>query len=47
MQGEPGFLLAHQVMGRALRTPGASVHWYDKPGWLYTLSSLFHTGHEN
>lgn len=30
-EGEPGFLLAQQLMGRALSTPGASVHWYDKP----------------
>ncbi|XP_027164076.1 phosphoribosylaminoimidazole carboxylase, chloroplastic-like isoform X1 [Coffea eugenioides] len=30
-EGEPGFLLAHQLIGRALGIPGASVHWYDKP----------------
>ncbi|KAB2621402.1 phosphoribosylaminoimidazole carboxylase [Pyrus ussuriensis x Pyrus communis] len=30
-EGEPGFLLAQQLIGRALRTPGATVHWYDKP----------------
>ncbi|KAK3017797.1 hypothetical protein RJ639_004410 [Escallonia herrerae] len=30
-EGEPGFLIAHQLVGRALRTPGATVHWYDKP----------------
>ncbi|KAK3017032.1 hypothetical protein RJ639_006770 [Escallonia herrerae] len=30
-EGEPGFLMAHQLIGRALRTPGATVHWYDKP----------------
>ncbi|KAI4384085.1 hypothetical protein MLD38_009852 [Melastoma candidum] len=30
-EGGPGFHLAHQLMGRALETPGASVHWYDKP----------------
>ncbi|TQD92928.1 hypothetical protein C1H46_021408 [Malus baccata] len=30
-QGEPGFLLAQQLIGRALRIPGATVHWYDKP----------------
>ncbi|XP_059628506.1 phosphoribosylaminoimidazole carboxylase, chloroplastic isoform X2 [Cornus florida] len=30
-EGEPGFLLAHQLIGRALRIPGATVHWYDKP----------------
>ncbi|KAK4386261.1 Phosphoribosylaminoimidazole carboxylase, chloroplastic, partial [Sesamum angolense] len=29
--GEPGFLLANQLISRALRIPGASVHWYDKP----------------
>ncbi|XP_042505158.1 phosphoribosylaminoimidazole carboxylase, chloroplastic-like [Macadamia integrifolia] len=28
--GEWGFYLANQLLGRALRTPGASVHWYDK-----------------
>jgi len=31
-QGEPGFLLAQQLIGRALHIPGATVHWYDKPG---------------
>ncbi|KAL0328008.1 UNVERIFIED_CONTAM: Phosphoribosylaminoimidazole carboxylase, chloroplastic [Sesamum calycinum] len=30
-EGEPGFLLANQLISRALRIPGASVHWYDKP----------------
>ncbi|CAA7402806.1 unnamed protein product [Spirodela intermedia] len=30
-EGEAGFLLAHQLMARALIIPGASVHWYDKP----------------
>ncbi|KAH6834442.1 phosphoribosylaminoimidazole carboxylase [Perilla frutescens var. hirtella] len=30
-EGEPGFLLANQLIRRALRIPGASVHWYDKP----------------
>ncbi|KAG5575067.1 hypothetical protein H5410_055201 [Solanum commersonii] len=29
--GEPGFLLANQLIGRALGIPGASIHWYDKP----------------
>lgn len=29
-EGEPGFLLANQLIGRALRILGASVHWYDK-----------------
>ena len=27
-----GFFLAHQTIGRALGIPGATVHWYDKPG---------------
>lgn len=30
-EGEPGFYLAHQLIGRALNIPGATVHWYDKP----------------
>lgn len=30
-EGEPGFLLAQQLIGNALRIPGASVHWYGKP----------------
>uniref|UniRef100_A0A5B7BW77 phosphoribosylaminoimidazole carboxylase n=1 Tax=Davidia involucrata TaxID=16924 RepID=A0A5B7BW77_DAVIN len=30
-EGEPGFLLAHQLIGRALGIPGATIHWYDKP----------------
>ncbi|KAL6989142.1 phosphoribosylaminoimidazole carboxylase [Sarracenia purpurea var. burkii] len=30
-EGEPGFLLAHQLIGRALGVSGATVHWYDKP----------------
>ncbi|CAK7341021.1 unnamed protein product [Dovyalis caffra] len=29
--GEPGFHLAHQLIGRALNIQGANVHWYDKP----------------
>ncbi|CAA6666042.1 unnamed protein product [Spirodela intermedia] len=29
--GRSRFLLAHQLMARALIIPGASVHWYDKP----------------
>ncbi|KAL6578935.1 hypothetical protein OROMI_009151 [Orobanche minor] len=29
-EGEPGFLLANQLIGRALRIPGAAIHWYDK-----------------
>jgi phosphoribosylaminoimidazole carboxylase len=32
VQGEPGFVLAHQLIKRALNIPGASVHWYAKPG---------------
>lgn len=31
-QGEAGFKLAHRLIARALCIPGASVHWYDKPG---------------
>ncbi|KAL3523704.1 hypothetical protein ACH5RR_016538 [Cinchona calisaya] len=27
----PGFLLATQLIGRAMGIPGASIHWYDKP----------------
>ncbi|KAI3470659.1 hypothetical protein Pfo_027322 [Paulownia fortunei] len=30
-EGEPGFLLANQLIGRAFRIPGATIHWYDKP----------------
>ncbi|XP_050376456.1 phosphoribosylaminoimidazole carboxylase, chloroplastic [Argentina anserina] len=30
-EGEAGFRLAHQVIGKALSIPGATVHWYDKP----------------
>ncbi|KAF7144026.1 hypothetical protein RHSIM_Rhsim05G0177800 [Rhododendron simsii] len=30
-EGEPAFLLAHQLIGRALGISGATVHWYDKP----------------
>ncbi|TVU22747.1 hypothetical protein EJB05_32464 [Eragrostis curvula] len=30
-EGEAGFVLAHQVIRRALNIPGASVHWYGKP----------------
>ncbi|KAK9996838.1 hypothetical protein SO802_021524 [Lithocarpus litseifolius] len=28
--GEPGFILAHQLIRRALSIPGVTVHWYDK-----------------
>ncbi|KAI3984143.1 hypothetical protein MKX01_035270 [Papaver californicum] len=30
-EGEQGFALAHQLIGKALNVPGASVHWYNKP----------------
>ncbi|TXG65997.1 hypothetical protein EZV62_007272 [Acer yangbiense] len=30
-EGDHGFYLAHQLIGRALGIPGATVHWYDKP----------------
>ncbi|XP_010246294.1 PREDICTED: phosphoribosylaminoimidazole carboxylase, chloroplastic isoform X2 [Nelumbo nucifera] len=30
-EGEQGFYLANQLIGRALSIPGATVHWYDKP----------------
>ncbi|KAF9620906.1 hypothetical protein IFM89_015303 [Coptis chinensis] len=30
-EGELGFSLAHQFIGRALNISGASIHWYDKP----------------
>nr|XP_010915413.1 phosphoribosylaminoimidazole carboxylase, chloroplastic isoform X1 [Elaeis guineensis]XP_010915414.1 phosphoribosylaminoimidazole carboxylase, chloroplastic isoform X1 [Elaeis guineensis] len=30
-EGDAGFYLAHQLIGRALNIPGATVHWYDKP----------------
>ncbi|XP_062215696.1 phosphoribosylaminoimidazole carboxylase, chloroplastic-like isoform X2 [Phragmites australis] len=30
-EGEAGFILAHQLIERALNIPGASVHWYAKP----------------
>uniref|UniRef100_A0A0A9CGH1 phosphoribosylaminoimidazole carboxylase n=1 Tax=Arundo donax TaxID=35708 RepID=A0A0A9CGH1_ARUDO len=30
-EGEAGFLLAHQLIQRALTIPGTSVHWYAKP----------------
>ncbi|KAF5810693.1 putative phosphoribosylaminoimidazole carboxylase [Helianthus annuus] len=29
--GEAGFILANQIIKRALCTPGAAIHWYDKP----------------
>ncbi|CAN1131994.1 Phosphoribosylaminoimidazole carboxylase, chloroplastic (Fragment) [Linum perenne] len=30
-EGDRGFYLAHQLIGKALTVPGANVHWYDKP----------------
>ncbi|PWA91237.1 phosphoribosylaminoimidazole carboxylase [Artemisia annua] len=30
-EGEAGFIIANQIIKRALCTPGATVHWYDKP----------------
>ncbi|OVA14682.1 N5-carboxyaminoimidazole ribonucleotide mutase PurE domain [Macleaya cordata] len=30
-EGERGFILAHQLIGKALGIPGAAVHWYNKP----------------
>ncbi|CAN0830744.1 Phosphoribosylaminoimidazole carboxylase, chloroplastic (Fragment) [Linum grandiflorum] len=30
-EGERGFYLAHQLIGKALTIPGANIHWYDKP----------------
>ncbi|XP_074330893.1 phosphoribosylaminoimidazole carboxylase, chloroplastic isoform X1 [Apium graveolens] len=30
-EGEPGFIIANQIIKRALKIPGANVHWYDKP----------------
>ncbi|GLT28362.1 hypothetical protein SLA2020_033020 [Shorea laevis] len=30
-EGEPGFILAHQLIARALGISGATAHWYDKP----------------
>ncbi|KAJ9545706.1 hypothetical protein OSB04_025413 [Centaurea solstitialis] len=34
-EGEAGFVLANQIIRRALCTPGASIHWYDKPGRFF------------
>ena len=31
-EGDRGIFLAYQLIGRALGIPGATVHWYDKPG---------------
>ncbi|GKA34596.1 phosphoribosylaminoimidazole carboxylase, chloroplastic, partial [Tanacetum coccineum] len=30
-EGEAGFIIANQIIKRALCTPGATIHWYDKP----------------
>ncbi|KAK6940620.1 ATP-grasp fold, ATP-dependent carboxylate-amine ligase-type [Dillenia turbinata] len=30
-EGQSGFVLAHKQIGRALKIPGSTVHWYDKP----------------
>ncbi|KAK6919790.1 ATP-grasp fold, ATP-dependent carboxylate-amine ligase-type [Dillenia turbinata] len=30
-EGEAGFDLAHKQIGRALKIPGSTIHWYDKP----------------
>lgn len=30
-EGDAGFILAHDVMRKALFVPGARVHWYEKP----------------
>ncbi|KAL8243109.1 hypothetical protein R6Q59_009367 [Mikania micrantha] len=30
-EGEAGFILANRIIRRALCTPGATIHWYDKP----------------
>ena len=30
--GDDGVALARQAMARAVSTPGASLHWYDKAG---------------
>ncbi|KAJ0578003.1 putative phosphoribosylaminoimidazole carboxylase [Helianthus annuus] len=29
--GEAGFIIANQIIKRALCSPGAAIHWYDKP----------------
>lgn len=33
-KGEAGFISANKQIGKALNIPGASVHWYDKPGQI-------------
>lgn len=39
-EGDRGFHLAHQLIGRALSIPGATVHWYDKPGKIMLMLSF-------
>lgn len=36
-EGDRGLFLAHQLIGRALRIPGVTVHWYDKPGKILLM----------
>nr|KAJ0215812.1 hypothetical protein LSAT_V11C300144860 [Lactuca sativa] len=43
-EGERGFILAHEVIRRALCTPGAYVHWYDKPGWVFIFYDICYSG---
>ncbi|XP_056843417.1 phosphoribosylaminoimidazole carboxylase, chloroplastic-like [Raphanus sativus] len=38
--GEAGFRMAHRLITRALSVPAASVHWYDKPGTVASLTLL-------
>jgi hypothetical protein len=40
-QGEEGFSIAHQLMRRAVTVPGASVHWYEKPGRLEIIKCIY------
>jgi hypothetical protein len=32
LQGEAGMAAAHKLLHSAVSVPGASVHWYEKPG---------------
>ncbi|KAI8012962.1 hypothetical protein LOK49_LG05G03127 [Camellia lanceoleosa] len=41
-KGEQGFLLAHQLIGRALGISGASVHRYDKPAKMRKQRKMGH-----
>ncbi|KAJ6762950.1 PURINE BIOSYNTHESIS PROTEIN 6/7 PUR6/7 [Salix purpurea] len=45
-EGEPGFHLAHQLIGRALNIQGTAVHWYDKPVEAQLKSMLKDEGSE-